>query len=126
MDPDTICRLANSCEEAHRIDETHYEGTIRAKLGFAGVRARIHGEVVEAYEPHGMVVDLHGETLGLPGSFRGIANLSMTQEGEATHAHYTFDMTLLGRLGSLGKPFFQMTAQHLANTFAGKLSAYLT
>ena len=125
MDPDAICRLATSCEEARRVDDTHYEGTVRAKIGFAGIRARIYGEVLEVYAPSGMVIQLHGETLGLPGTFQGRATLSMVAEGRDTHAHYSFDMDILGRLGTLGRPFFQMTAQHLANTFAGKMSAYL-
>lgn len=125
MDPETLCNLAASCESARRIDDTHYEGVVVARLGFAQVRARVFGEVLEAQEPRVLVIALSGETMGMPGSFHGVAHLDMNDVAEGTLADYTFDMTLLGRLDTLGKPFLQPMAQKLASTFARKVSRYL-
>ena len=125
MDPQTLCRLATSCEEARQIDATHYEGTVRARLGFASVRANVRGEVLETDEPHFMKVALQGETVGLPGSFRGMAQLSMAEDHGETRARYSFDVSILGRLGALGKPFFQALGKRMANSFAGKVSRHL-
>ena len=125
MDPETICRLATSCEEARQIDATHYEGTVRARLGFVTIRASVRGELLEASEPNRMTVALEGETHGLPGTFRGIARVDMANVGGETHGQYSFDLSILGRLGALGRPLLQVTAQRMAETFAGKMSRHL-
>jgi carbon monoxide dehydrogenase subunit G len=125
MDPDTICRLATSCEEARQIDATHYEGTVRVRLGLLTVHAGIRGEVREASRPSRMTVALEGETRGLPGTFRGIVRIVMSDVGGETHGRYSFDLSILGRLGALGRPMLQMTAQRMANAFAGKMSRHL-
>ena len=125
MDPETICRLATSCEEARQLDATHYEGTVRARLGLITVRAGVRGEVIESSEPNRMTVALEGETRGMPGTFRGIVRITMADVRGETHGRYSFDLSILGRLGALGRPLLQVTAQRMATAFAGKMSRYL-
>ncbi len=124
-DPDTICTLSSSCEWARQDDDTHYSGAIRAKLGFISVRAQMSGEVLEERPVEWMRVHLEGEAGGLPGDYQGFAELTLTSDANATRGEYVFDMTILGRLGALGRPFFQMAAQQMANSFAAKLSRHL-
>jgi len=125
MDPETICTLAASCEEARQLDETRYEGKVRVKLGFMQVRARVAGEVLEKNEPASMAIQIEGDTQGLLGRFRGLAHLDMSEVEGRTRGRYTFDMQILGRLDSIGRPFLQMTAQHVATSFAAKMSRHL-
>jgi len=124
-DPDTICMLSSSCEWARQHDETHYSGAIRARLGFISVRAEMSGEVLEERLDDWMRVHLHGEAGGLPGDYEGIAELTLASHANTTRCEYAFDMTILGRLGALGRPFFQVAAQQMANSFAAKLSRHL-
>jgi carbon monoxide dehydrogenase subunit G len=125
MDPQTLCRIASSCEEARQVDDTHYEGTIRAKMSLLVIRAHVAGEVRELREAESMNVAVTGRTTGLPGSFQGVADISLSRRDGATDARYEIEMTVLGRLGDLGRPFFQLTAQRMATKFAEKLSRYL-
>lgn len=125
MDPETLCRLAESCEQARRIDKTHYEGTVRIKLSLMSFRGHVRGEILEMRAPAWMRIALDGHTEGLPGHFRGIAELSMEPRGGGTLGRYSFDMDLLGKLGTLGQPFLAMAAQRLAGSFSEKVSRYL-
>ena len=124
-DPDTICAVSSSCEWARQDDETHYSGAIRARLGFISVRAEMSGEVLEERPDEWMRVHLQGEASGLPGDYEGIAELTLVSDANTTRGEYVFDMTILGRLGVLGRPFFQVAAQQLANSFAAKLGRHL-
>ena len=49
----------------------------------------------------------------------------MANVGGETHGQYSFDLSILGRLGALGRPLLQVTAQRMAETFAGKMSRHL-
>ena len=125
MDPAMLCKLASSCEEAHQIDATHYEGTIRAKMSLLTIRATVLGEILQAEPPRHLLVALQGKTNGMPGSFTGTAELWLHGAAAGTRGEYTLQVNALGKLGSLGEPFLQQTAQRMADTFAGKLSRYL-
>lgn len=125
MEPDLLCQVAPRCEEARRLDPTHYEGSFAAKLQFFTVRARVHGELLQVEAPHHFTVDLVGETFGLAGTFRGRAALDLSPDGSGTHARYTFDMNLLGGIGRLGEPLIRLAAQRVTRKFANNVSMFL-
>ena len=125
MDPEQLCRVMPGCEGARRIDATHYEATLATKVQFMTIRARALGELVEQREPEHLVVEMTGETLAMAGAFRARLELDLHPEAEATEVRYDFDVTMLGRLGSLGAPMVRSTARKLSEEFAGNVSAYL-
>lgn len=125
MDPTTLCRLATSCEEARRVDDTHYEGRIRVKVSLLTVNLLIQGEVLETRSPEYIRARLRGQSAGLPGSFQGEVSCSLTETDAACVGRYLLSFSVLGRLGSLGAPLFQTTAQRMADAFAEKLSGHL-
>ncbi|MGI8968255.1 MAG: CoxG family protein [Chloroflexota bacterium] len=126
FDPATLCRLASTCEEAHQVSDTRYEGTIRTKITLFTFRAHIAGDILKQQEPHTLSVAVVGTSSGIPGAFRGQADLDLIEENGGTLGRYTIEGDVLGRLGAMGQPLLQLTAQHLANTFATKVSRYLS
>ena len=125
LDPDTLCRLAESCEEARRLDDTHYAGIMRVKLPFISLRAHVRGHITQMRAPTWMVVELEGETEGLPGTFRGMLELKLRQVGAGSYGRYSFEMDLLGKLGALGQPFLAKAAARLAESFSVKVSRHV-
>lgn len=125
MEPDLLSQVAPRCEEARRLDPTHYEGSFAARLQLFTVRARVQGELSEVEEPHHFTVDLTGQTFGLAGTFRGRAVLDLSPDGSGTHAHYSFDMNLLGGIGRLGEPLIRLAAQRITRKFANNVSTFL-
>jgi carbon monoxide dehydrogenase subunit G len=115
LDPDQFCLVLPGCESARQIDATHYEATLAAKIQFLTIRAKTTGEIVEAQEPHRLVVDLVGQAMA--GAFRARIELDLAETEGRTRGEYTMDVTMLGRLGSLGEPLVRSTAQKQAQLF---------
>lgn len=125
LDPEKLCRVMPGCEEAHRVDATHYEATLATKVQFMTIRARALGELIEQLEPTHLVVEMTGETLAMAGAFRGRMELHLHGEDGVTNVRYDFDITMLGRLGSLGTPIVRSTARRITDEFATNVSSYL-
>jgi len=124
IDPDILCRLSSTCREARQIDETHYEGIIETRVALVRVTAQILGEVLDATEPTVLRVAFQGRTHGLAGSLHGTAFLRLEAGSAGTVGRYTLNMSVLGRLGALGQPLLQKTAQRLAHGFAERVSVF--
>jgi len=125
LDAQQLCRVMPGCEEAHQIDATHYEATLATKVQFMTIRAHTVAEIVEAEEPSHVVVEMTGETIAMAGAFRMRMTVDLQPEGEGTAVHYDIDLTMLGRLGSLGRPIVGATAKRLADQFASNVTRYL-
>lgn len=123
MDPEQLCRVMPGCEEAHQIDATHYDATLAAKVQFMTIRVRTTGELLESQEPSHLVAEMVGETLAMAGAFRARMTVDLRQEESQTHVHYELDVTMFGRLGSLGEPLVRSTANRLSTQFADNVSA---
>jgi len=125
MDPALLCRAAPRCEEARKLDATHYEGTFAARLQIFTVRASVSGELIEVREPYHFTVDLTGETFGVAGAFRGQGVLDLSPDGSGTQGSYTFDVDMLGGIGRVGEPLIRLVAQRVTRKFANNVSALL-
>jgi carbon monoxide dehydrogenase subunit G len=125
MDPETLCKLSESCEQARRLDETRYEGVVRVKVPLRAFRAYVRGEVTRMQPPSSMTVVLEGHTDGLPGTFKGTAEIRLVAEGGRCRGRYVFAMDMWGKLGTIGQPFLASAAQRAASSFSDKVSAHL-
>ncbi len=134
MDPQQLCRVLPGCEAARQIDATHYEASLATKVQFMTIRARAAVELIETEEPpeqiaglsaargH-LVAELVGETLAMAGAFRARLALDLNEEEGRTQGRYAMEVTMLGRLGSLGEPIVRSTAQKQGDQFAANVSA---
>lgn len=120
-DPSQLCPVMPGCEEAHQIDATHYAATFGTKVQFMTIRANATGEVLEWQEPHRLVVDGVGETLSFAGAFRARMTVELEEVDGGTDVRYSFDLTMFGRLGSLGEPIVRGAAKKIADKFAANL-----
>ncbi len=122
MDPSALCRVVPGCEEARQVDERHYEATLAVKVQFMTIRARARGALLEAEEPRHLVVELVGEPLAMAGAFRSRLAVDLAPVEAGTRVDYALDLTMLGRLASLGEPIVRATAQRLTAQFAENVS----
>jgi carbon monoxide dehydrogenase subunit G len=122
MNPSRLCDVMPGCDQATQIDATHYEATMAIKVQFMTIRARATGELLEVEVPRHLVASVVGETFVMAGAFRATLTVDLTSEGDSTWVRYAFDLTMLGRLGSLGEPIVRSTARKVATQFAANLS----
>ncbi len=118
MDPTQLCRVIPGCEQARQLDETHYEAILSVKVQFMTIRSKAQGTLLEAEAPHRLVGEMLGEPLSMAGAFRARLTIDLVQVGSATDVQYEMDLTMLGRLASLGEAIIRSTSKHLTAEFA--------
>ncbi|WP_376794313.1 CoxG family protein [Thermogemmatispora sp.] len=122
MDPAQLCRVVPGCEEARRLDDTHYEALLAVKIQFMTIRARAHGTLLEAREPEHLVAEMVGEPLAMAGAFRSHLVVDLIPIAGGTEVRYTIELSMLGRLASLGEAIIRATANRLASQFASNVA----
>ena len=128
LDPLQLCKVIPGCERAQKLDETHYEAVLAVKVQFMTIRSKATGSILRAEEPRLLVGELIGEPMAMAGAFRAHVTLELEPEAEkaealqATIIHYAMDITMLGRLASLGEAIVRTTSQKITREFAENVS----
>ncbi len=122
MDPTQFCRVVPGCEKARRIDDTHYEAILAVKMPFLTIRSKAKGTILEAQAPRHLVGELVGEPHSMTGSFRNRVTIDLVPINNKTKIQYTMDITLVGRLASLGEGFARLIARRFSKEFVDNVS----
>jgi carbon monoxide dehydrogenase subunit G len=121
LDPNELCGIMPGCREARQVDDNAFESLLAVKVQMVTIRARVRGELQEMDEPHRVVVHLVGDAFGVTGAFEADSAFDFVMDGDGTHAGYSFDVTLFGRLAALGEYAIRATAERLAREFGENL-----
>ena len=122
MDPTQFCRVVPGCEKARRIDDTHYEAILAVKMPFLTIRSKAKGTILEAQAPRHLVGELVGEPHSMTGYFRNRVTIDLVPINNKTKIQYTMDITLVGRLASLGEGFAHLIARRFSKEFVDNVS----
>jgi len=122
IDPVQLCKVIPGCEQARQLDATHYEAVLSIKVQFMTIRSQAKGTLLEADAPRHLVGELVGEPTSMAGAFRARVTIDLTPVNDATSILYAMDLTLLGRLASLGEAMVRSTSQQLTRQFAENLA----
>ena len=122
LDPVQLCKVIPGCEQAQQLDATHYEAILSLKVQFMTIRSHAKGTIVEAIAPRHLVGEMVGEPTAMAGAFRARVTIDLEPANGATSIHYNMDLTLLGRLASLGEAIVRSTSQQLSRQFAENLT----
>jgi carbon monoxide dehydrogenase subunit G len=121
QDPIQLGQVIPGCEQVHQLDETHYEAVLAVKIQFMTIRSKAKGSILTAEEPRLLVGELIGEPVAMAGAFRARVTLELepvADNAQATTIQYAMDLTMLGRLASLGEAIVRTTSQKLTREFA--------
>ncbi len=122
LDPVQLCKVIPGCEQARQLDATHYEAILSVKVQFMTVRSQAKGTIVEAVAPRHLVGEMVGEPTAMAGAFRARVTIDLDPVKEDTSIRYSMDLTLLGRLASLGEAIVHSTSKQLSRQFAENLA----
>lgn len=122
VDPKQFCRVMPGCENARQLDATHYEAMLTVKVQFMTIRSKALGTVLEAVEPRHLVGEMVGEPQAMAGAFRARVTIDLVPLNNGTNVQYTMDITMLGRLASLGEAIVRSTARRISMEFADNIS----
>ena len=125
LNPEQLCKVIPGCEQMRQLDEAYYEAMITVKIQFMTIRSNAKGSILTAEEPRLLVGELIGEPVAMAGAFRARVTLELEPvdgDAPATVIHYIMELTLLGRLASLGEAMVRTTSQRLTREFAENVS----
>jgi len=122
MDPTQLCRVIPGCEQARQLDQTHYEAVLSVKVQFMTIRSNARGTLLQAQASEHMVVELMGEPMAMAGAFRALVSIDLIAIADTTDVRYEMDLTMLGRLASLGEAIVRSTSRQLTAQFANNVS----
>jgi uncharacterized protein len=122
MDPTQFCRVMPGCEKARQLDETHYEAMLKVKVQFLTFRSKALGTILEAEAPHHLVGELVGEPHTMAGTFRNRVTIDLAPINNKTKIQYTMDITMLGRLASMGEPIVRLISHRFSKEFVDNVS----
>jgi carbon monoxide dehydrogenase subunit G len=122
IDPVQLCKVIPGCEQARQLDATHYEAVLSLKVQFMTIRSQAKGTLLEADAPRHMMGELVGEPTAMAGAFRARVTIDLEPVNDATSIQYAMDLTLLGRLASLGEAIVRSTSKQLTRQFAENLA----
>jgi carbon monoxide dehydrogenase subunit G len=122
IDPVQLCKVIPGCEEARQLDDTHYEAVLSVKVQFMTIRSQAKGTLLETDAPHHMMGELVGEPTAMAGAFRARVTIDLAPVNDATSISYAMDLTLLGRLASMGEAIVRSTSKQLTRQFAENLA----
>jgi carbon monoxide dehydrogenase subunit G len=126
LDPKRLAPCIPGCDELEVIDERTYRLRLTVKVGFLSTRQDLRVEIVEADPPRRLVSEGRGEDSRLGSRVEVRTRLELSPAGEgSTAVAYASDVTVLGRLGSIGDAVMKVKAKELAGLFAQKVTAAL-
>ena len=126
LDPKRLAPCIPGCDDLEIVDERVYRLRLTVKVGFLSTRQDVRMEIVEADPPRRLVSEGRGEDtrLGSRVEVRNSLELSPANDGSTTVA-YASDVTVLGRLGSIGDAVMKVKAKELAGIFAHNVKSAL-
>jgi carbon monoxide dehydrogenase subunit G len=120
-------RFFASCIEGvgdlQEIDATHYSAVLETRIAYIRFKFNITVEITESVAPHRIVAKSEGTPLGMVGRLTSTSTANLTEENGETTIAYAIDMSLTGKLGSIGQPVLRAKTKELERQFAANLKS---
>ncbi len=104
-------------------DPTHYTATLETKVAYLRFKFQVTVEATRLERPSRIEAKIEGTPLGVVGRLSAMSTTTLSEDGDGTRIAYAIDVSLTGKLGSLGQPVLKAKAKEMERQFAARLSA---
>jgi hypothetical protein len=108
-------------KELNEIDETHYTAVLETRVAYIKFQFNVTVEVVRLERPSVVEAKVEGTPTGIVGRLTATSVATLREEGEDTAIAYSMDVSLTGKLGSLGQPVLKSKAKEMEKQFAANI-----
>ena len=124
IDPEVLKHAIPGCESLEKVDENHYNATMRAGIG--AIKGNFKGEVrlEEMRPPEHYRIVVQGKA-GV-GFAKGSADFDLEEKDGGTLIRYSGEMQIGGSIAGVGQRMVQGAAKMMASQFFAKLEAAVT
>jgi len=102
-------------------DGTHYTATFETKIAYMRFKFAVAVEVTRLDPPRLIEARIEGTPVGVVGRLTAASITTLEQTGEETIIRYAVDVSLAGKLGSMGQPVLRSKAREMEKSFAANL-----
>jgi len=123
-DPEILKQSIPGCESLERVSDTEFNAVVQAKVG--PVKAKFKGSVTlsDLNPPESYRISGEGKG-GAAGFAKGGAQISLSEDGDATILKYDVDADVGGKLAQIGGRLLEGTSKKLAGEFFNNFEAAL-
>lgn len=123
-DPYFFASCLDGVQELQEVDPTHYTAVLETKIAYMKFKFAVEVEIEGVEPPTRVVAKGEGKPMGVVGRLTStaVANLEETEEGH-THVTYEIQVSLAGKLGSIGQPVLKSKAKEMEKTFVKNVNA---
>ena len=116
-----------SCIEGVRdlevVDDTHYTAVMESKIAYIKVSFDVSVEVLRDEAPNLIEAKIEGRPIKLAGRLAATSLTRLAEADGGTKISYETELSLTGKLGSLGRPALTAKAKEMERLFADRLAA---
>ncbi len=115
-DPDVLGRCIPGCQEVTKVDETHFDAAVKAKVGpvSATFQASLALEDLQPPTSYRIVGSVKG---GAAGFGKGTADVVLSQADAGTRLNYEVQANVGGKLAQVGSRLIDGAARKMADDF---------
>ena len=120
-DPDILGSCILGCESVEKIDETHFNISLKAKVGLVNGKMKVQVELADLVPPESYVIR-GGAKGGAAGFAKGAASVKLIEEEGGTRLFYEVDANIGGKLAQVGSRLIDGAARKIADGFFSKFA----
>src|SRR5919199_4881763 len=119
VDPTQMVGCVPGCSKVEQVSENTYRATMSVKVAYISFSATTEVSITRLDPPHELESVARGEDKRLGSNVQIAATLRLTpQQDGGTEVAYRADVSLWGKLGTLGEPIFRQKATQMGREFA--------
>ena len=120
-DPNILGSCILGCESVEKIDETHFDISLKAKVGPVNAKMQVQVELTDLVPPESYIIR-GGAKGGAAGFAKGAASVKLIEEEDGTRLFYEVDANVGGKLAQVGSRLIDGAARKIADGFFSKFA----
>lgn len=126
LDTKSLAGCLPGCEEVEYLGDDVYRAIAAVQIAFMKLKFKLNVKITDMTAPVELVSEIDGKPLSIVGQLKVKAKLNLTEINEReTRIKYHMDMSLAGKLGSLGQSAFRSKATEMGGEFAENIKKAL-
>lgn len=115
-DPDVLGECIKGAQSVNKIDDEHFDVTVKAKIGPVSATFQASLELKDLDPPSSYVIEGNAKG-GAAGFAKGSASVSLIEEGDETVLRYAVKANVGGKLAQIGSRLVDGVARKMADDF---------
>jgi carbon monoxide dehydrogenase subunit G len=126
MDPKSLAPCVPGCEKVKAVDDKNFLVTVKVKIAFVSLAFDMKVEITEMSPPAHLETSAAGEETSMTSNIKAKNVIDLTSLSDReTEVSYRSDVSLFGKLGTMGQSVVKGKAKQVGKEFAAAVKKRL-